>query len=148
VSIYYKVYKPDGVTLSNCVLKLFMSDDGGGQERKAIYRLTKEGDCSDVPTLKINQLRVTCGTRGRTGGCIADAKNQITYFATGFNVYFDGQATSQAAAVGDFSNSTVAEPPSDGNGAAPLAPSGAGMPFGAIMATVGAITLSALVSLL
>jgi hypothetical protein len=109
----YKVYKPDGA-LSKCALELFMNEHDGGSTFNPIYTLEKTGDCSDVPTLKIFKLKTICGAVSSSStGCIKDKRTGIYYSSTGFNVYFDGETTAQAASIGNFTASPdVAEAPS------------------------------------
>jgi hypothetical protein len=126
-----------------------MNDQSNGLERNPTYSLTKDSDCTDVPTLKINPLKVGCGSRGREGGCQTDPKTSINYYSTGFNVYFDGQATAQAASLGDANFTSAEAPlaatspsPSDANDTAPSAPSAAFTPFRTGKATTVAIMAS------
>jgi hypothetical protein len=136
MSIYYKVFKPDG-SPSNCILKLYMNDESSGLERKPTYSLTKEGDCADVPTLRINKLKNGCGVKGPSGGCLTDKTTKVNYFSSGFNVYFEGQAVAEASSAAALNVTSAAEP-TDGSltAASPAALSAAAMPLGGAMATI------------
>ena len=132
-----------------------MDDTSSGLERTPVYSLTKEGDCSDVPTLKINKLKNGCGMKGPSGGCLSDPKTNVNYYSTGFNVYFDGQATAQPAAlIEETSDAAAAEAPAaseisgavSGNNTAPSAPSAAAMPLVAFVSVV-CIAVSAIITM-
>jgi hypothetical protein len=119
-----------------------MNDVGnwGRIGRKPVYSLSTEGDCSDVPTLKIFQLDVLCRIDGTDGKCLGDPKaNNLNYYATGYNIYFDGETAAAQAASADGGDGYAAATEANGTEAPS---SSAAMPLGAVSAIAVSVLMA------